>query len=197
MRSRLTGALILAGLATALAGCGVSATSAPRALAPGEVPRQLRSPIPSSQPGQSTVGLYFVRDGKLALATRPVTQPASPNEQLKLLLSGPTDKELQLGFSSRISNVQQQGLKLIDGVAVVSLSGDIDKLSPLAYAQIVVTLDRPPATGGVRLQVDGRDLTVPGGESQVLQRPARSSDYTSLLPSPAPQRTDPAASPSA
>lgn len=179
-------------LLLALAGCGVSREDAPRALAAGQVPFSLASEAPQPQFGLGQVGLYFVRDGKVTLAIREVTDSTPTSELIQLLLEGPLPSEQTLGYTTELVGVRLAGVaapepaaegatEMPQGVAVVSLESVDKKLTPTAVAQIVATL-APNRASGVRFELDGTKLQVPRGtESELDATPLDRADVSSLL----------------
>lgn len=168
-----------------LAGCGIPRDDEPRALDParapvGALPRASSVPEPV---GNDRVALYFIRDGLVAPATRPVPQSTSVEPLLELLFAGPTSTEQAAGTSSLIPaslsvvSVRQQG-----STVVVTLGGSEGLVRPqvLAFAQIVATLTPDRATG-VRFRLDGADLAVPRSDGSLTDAPVSRADYASLL----------------
>lgn len=198
-------------LLLALAGCGVSREDSPRALAAGQVPFSLASEAPQPQSGLGQVGLYFVRDGKVTLAIREVTNSTPTSELIQLLFQGPLPSEQTLGYTTELVGVRLAGVtapapaaegatEMPQGVAVVSLESVDKKLTPTAVAQIVATL-APNRASGVRFELDGTELQVPRGtESELDETPLDRADVANLLAdaalaTPAPMASGPGASP--
>lgn len=128
-------------------------------------------PLPRAGPGapiRVEQRLYFVRDGKLGVAHRPVPLSLTPAaDSLRQLLAGPNADERRAGLTTSIP----RGSSLLwiirrGNVANVNLSSDFIpaaalNLSP-EVAQIVFTLTRFPAIKLVRFLVEGRTLQVAG-----------------------------------
>jgi len=186
--SRFLAALLLTVPALLLTACGVPTDQPARGLTAGEIPRALASPAPPDQPGNRKIALYFVQKSEVQLVIRDVDQPVSLPDLTSRLFAGPTPSERARGFSSLITDVVLQDVRLVDGVAVVSLTGDASKLPVQAYAQIVATVVNPDNADilGVRFRLDGKDLSVLRGSGNLSSRPLRRLDYQTLLPSPAP-----------
>lgn len=162
-----------------LAGCGVPSDAAPRPLTLAEIPLSLSSAAPPDQPGPGRIALYFLRDGKITLATREVPESVPTADLLDRLFEGPTPSEKDKGFSSLLVGVKLSGVVIRGGIATVSLAGSSDQLSAASYAQVVVTLDgRDLAT---RFRLNGADVKVPRGDSNLTDDPLTRQDYASLL----------------
>lgn len=182
MRSPVVVVLLVA----ALTGCGVPRDDAPRALDPRDIPFTSPSPAPADEPeGPGRVALYFVRDGRIVLARRPVPGTTPVDELLDLLLAGPTPAENAAGLSSVIpATLLVEGLQVEGDTGVVTLGGPQDQApptQPLAFAQIVVTLTAPGRLEGVRFRLGDRDLRVPRGDGLLTDGPLDRDDYAGLL----------------
>ncbi len=110
--------------------------------------------------------LYFVRDGKLSVAHRPVPLSLTPAaDSLRRLLAGPNADERRAGLTTSIPR-RSTVLWIIrrGNVANVNLSSDFIPgaaltLSP-EVAQIVFTLTQFPTIKLVRFLIEGRKLQV-------------------------------------
>jgi Immunoglobulin-like domain of bacterial spore germination/Sporulation and spore germination len=100
--------------------------------------------------GGTTVGVYFVRDDKLAYAERSVgVTPQIPNEALEEVLAGPTAEEIEAGLTSDIPPTTKiASLKVEGGRAIVALSNPLDRLGS---AQVVQTLTQLETVESVQL----------------------------------------------
>jgi hypothetical protein len=179
-------ALVLAGLVTltAAAGCG----SSPPA-------HETAPPSTSTETTASTsLQVYLVRDGKLALAHRvvPATQ-AVATASVNALLQGPTATEQAAGTTTAIpTGTGLHGVSIDAGRATADLSSDFaapgDEASlRLRAAQVVFTLTQFPSVDSVQLEVDGKPWSGAPG-------PVTRLDYELLAPaivveSPAPGDT--------
>lgn len=182
--------LLLLVLLLLLPACGVPVDDVPRALRSGDAPLGLVRPsTPPDPAGPGRVALYFVRDGTVVLAPRPVPTATSTTEVLELLFAGPTEEERARGLSSVIpASLSVEGVALRGRTAVVTLGGpdeEVVRTLPLAYAQIVATL-APGRAAGVRFRLDDADLAVPRGDGSLSDAPLDRSDYADLYaPAPA------------
>ncbi len=174
--------------------CGVPQDDAPRALRSNDA-------VPTASPvadptGQGRVGLYFVRNGQVVLATRPVRSSTPTPELLALLLAGPAPEERAAGLISVIpATLEVADVDVQGGTAVITLSGpdtEVQRTQPLAYAQIVATLT-PNRVSGVRFRLRDADLPVPRADGSLTDAPLDRDDYASLLPVPATAAPTPSA----
>lgn len=182
-----------AALVLLLAGCGVPQDDRPRAIDAAQAPFRTAAPTPAGEPaGPGRVALYFVRDGRVVLASRPVLRSTPVPELLDLLLAGPTADENAAGLSSVIpTTLTVEDVDVQRGIGVVTLGGPPDQApptQPLAFAQIVVTLTAPGRLEGVRFRSGDRDLRVPRGDGLLTEQPLDRDDYAELL---APSRPAP------
>jgi germination protein M len=130
-------ALVVALLA---AGCGGSedeSSGTPPAPPPPPPPPATTETEP--QVGATDVGVYFLRDGKLAFAQRSVgVTPLIATATLEELLAGPTESERDAGLTSDIPpNTKIVSIEVRNDRAVVALSRPLDRLGSL---QVVHTL---------------------------------------------------------
>lgn len=175
-----------AGLALLLlTACGVPQDDGPRALV-------ARDPVPSTSPvadpaGEGRVGLYFVRNGQVVLATRPVRTSTPTPELVKILFAGTAPEERAAGLISVIpATLVVEDVEVSGGTAVVTLSGpdtEVQRTQALAYAQIVATLT-PNRVSGVRFRLRDADLPVPRADGSLTDAPLDRDDYASLLAVP-------------
>lgn len=187
---RVTGLLALA-LCAVLAGCGVSAQSAPRRLNPKDVPYGLlsQSASPStSLPGMATarVTIYMENgDGRLVPVHRDVRWPASLSAILGQLAAGPTDAESSQGLVSPASSIGPFHVGVVsDGVVSVRMPKGFQSLSgldqQLAAAQIVFTVTTFTGITGVRFLVDGQVARVPSGNGRLTRGTSTRQDFRGL-----------------
>lgn len=208
--------LLLAALVAAagLAACGGNATPQPTATVTVTAPASASasvsaSPAPTpSATAVSTVSIYFLRpiggtqpDHGPFIATAHRTVPATKavaTAAMNALLAGPTAPEKGIRMSTVIpAGTTLRGLTIAHGVATVDLSGAFESgggtLSMTGrLAQVVYTLTQfSSVSKGVVFEVDGKHVTVFGGEGIMLSHPQQRSDYESVTPpifveSPAP-----------
>jgi len=198
------------------AACGSSGSpTQPTATVTVTAPPVTASPsaTPSAAPSASgtattTLSVYFVRPiggtqpahgPFIAAAHRTLPTTTAPaTAAMRALLAGPSGQERSIGMATVVpSGTRLLGLTISGGVATVDLSGAFSSgggsLSMTGrLAQVVYTLTQFPAVRkGVVFKVDGKPVTVFGGEGIMLTKPQKRSDYESLTPpifidSPAP-----------
>ncbi len=194
------GPLVLAWLALALAlvsSCSL-AEPAPRTVAVGAVPNIITTTTaldPQAEAlaraiaksGSVELPVYFVRNGQLGVAVRPL--PADLNvvrRAVDALVAGPTLAEAKAGLTTAVPSLTRVRAMRLDAgnVAVVDLTGSFSALGPansaaLRLAQIVYTVTTFPVT--VRFYIDGRPAQAIGG--YVLPaRPLSRDDFSALAP---------------
>lgn len=178
-------------VALAVGGCAVPTDESPRAVAEEYIPEQLvAAPTTTTAPsdGGPRVELFFVEsvDGINELRREPaVLEDAKPTTVVEALVAS-VPEELPEGVTSSIpADTQVLGVTLEDGTLTVDLSEEFQTVSGepliLAVAQIVFTASAMPAVEDVAFRIEGEPITVPDAEGTELDRPARRSDYVSLL----------------
>jgi hypothetical protein len=190
--------LRLAGLALLvpfmLAACGVPAEDEPRAITLDASPTTAASgpgaPAPevtSSTESEPVVEvLYFVRDGRLVAARRPVDRLPPPETHLEHLLAGPTDAEHGKGLSSALTGLGITAhLRIEVQAAVVDLGVQPDNAGRsdevLAYGQLVCTLTARADVDTVSFHYEGQPVDVPRGDASLGRQPLTAADYASLV----------------
>ena len=166
-------AVVLAIGALLLAGCDggneqpAATDTAPTAPTDGTTP-----------PAQSSVAVYFLRDGKVSPVRRTVAAtPAVARAAVTALLEGPTDEEAGDGLTSAIpAGTRLRDIALADGIATVDLDGRFDDGAGSAsmlgrVAQVVATLTRFPTIDRVAFRIDGEPVESIGGEGVVVHPP--------------------------
>jgi hypothetical protein len=157
----LTAAAALSGFV--LAGCGnASSATPPTTSLAGSTGASTQttatSPPPTTTAPAATTGLevYFLRNGKVAVARRSVPETrAIATAALAALAAGPDGAERSAGLSSDVpAGGAFHGLQVDGGVATVTAPGG---LSRTAEAQVVYTLTQFPTVQSVAL--DGRTLS--------------------------------------
>ena len=104
------------------------------------------------------------------------------------LLAGPTSAEAGAGLSSTIpSGTQLLGIDIAGGTATVDLTGAFasggGSFSMTGrLAQVTFTLSQFPSVTGVVFHLDGKPVTVFGGEGIVLDHPATRAGFESFAP---------------
>lgn len=158
---------------------GLAACVLASAAIAGTAARAHTGPLPRASASASIrveQKLYFVRDGKLAVAHRPVPLSLTPAaDSLRRLLAGPSADERRAGLATSIPS----GSSLLwiirrGNVANVNLSSDFIPEAELALSaqvgQIVFTLTQFPTIKLVRFFIEGRKLQVaaPSGKGLSL-----------------------------
>ena len=136
---RSLAASLAAALALLAVGCGGAEDESGGSTPPPPPPPPPTTTETEPIVGATDVGVYFVRDGKLAFAQRSVgVTPLIPNATLEELLAGPSADEREAGLTSDIPpNTTIVSLDVKDDQAVVALSNPLDRLGSL---QVVHTL---------------------------------------------------------
>ncbi len=194
-----------------LAGCGITADSAPRDIEPAT---QTDSPAEQddtqnsengndSQSGQNSQaaignGIVFLVDqtgGVDRLVSVKRTVEASidrdPSSALNVLFAGPNGLERADG----ITTVLPEGLSVLrsnsrGGVVTIDLPGDLRELTgeplTLGLAQIVYTISAVEGVTSVRITIDGAAASWPDAYGQLQTDPLTVYDYPGLVSSTQP-----------
>ena len=197
---RNLGHVIGAAVALTAAACGsatrpaTSPTSAPGATAPTTV-----TPTTTTLPTTTTtseaaavtsdVRVYFLRGEKLDVAHRTIAgTPQIATAAVTELLAGPTTAEVSAGMATTIpAGTRLRGISINGGIATVDLTGVFasggGSLSMVGrLAQITYTLTQFPTVDRVMFHLDGKPVTVFGGEGLILDHPANRASFESLTP---------------
>jgi spore germination protein GerM len=195
-RSATTTVVLMVVAAIGVAGCTISADNSPRDISPeAQRPLEPESDTASDAAGSSRV--FFVVDpaqegrrASLSSVARDV--PNAPEEALNALLSGPTQAELERGYSDALPS----GLdltaptRLFGGTLTVDVSEELDELAGeeeiMAVAQIVATVSEVDGVERVRLRTDGTSQPWPDSRGLPVTAPLTVFDYTDLLASAQP-----------
>ncbi|MCZ7589639.1 MAG: GerMN domain-containing protein [Gaiella sp.] len=164
--------MLLAVGALLVAGCGGGDEPASTPSAPST------STGETTTAAESSVAVYFLRDGKVSPARRTIAAtPAVARAAVTALLDGPTDAEAADGLTSAIpARTTLRDIALAGGIATVDLDGSFDdgggSSSMLGrVAQIVATLTRFPTIERVAFRIDGEPVEAVGGEGVVVDPP--------------------------
>ncbi len=184
--------LVVAGaLALALAGCGISAQTAPEPVQPPPGAQLVQSQPPDiGASGRTPEYLYFVKDGMVVRVARHVTGAPSTDEVVQDLLGGPNDDESAAGYTSALlGDPIVETVQVSSGRAAVALTAAMSEPGRndvvLAYAQLVCTLTALPQISGVVFTSNGTPIAVPRGDGSLSQgSPLTASDYTDLIGHP-------------
>ncbi|MEQ8839932.1 MAG: Gmad2 immunoglobulin-like domain-containing protein [Acidimicrobiales bacterium] len=104
----------------------------------------------------------------LVATGRPADEAGRPDEALAALLAGPSEFEVEIGFSSAIPvSTELNGVTVADGVATADLGAAFEEPSgafsdTLRVAQVVFTLTAFDEIDTVRFSIDGNDRDVIG-----------------------------------
>ncbi|MGH9089675.1 MAG: GerMN domain-containing protein [Acidimicrobiales bacterium] len=188
-------AAILAVVALALSGCGISAESSARAIPSSKVPFNLLSNQPPSSTTTTspnyatTITVYFtVTFSRYVSPVSRQVAKATITSILTVLLAGPSPVQKSNGYQSAFT---RSGVRLIrasiaGGVATVDFnkafgqtSGSLQVLAP---AQVIYTLTVNFKTvTKVKFQIDGTTLAVPTPVGGLTPTPVGTSQYQTLL----------------
>lgn len=176
---------------TAVATSAVPTTTVPTTAVPtSAVPTTaVPSTTQTTQRSPLRLLLYFAQGDHVGVVSRQVPYTVSvAAAAARQLLLGPTAAERAMGFSTAVpAGTQLLGLSLRDGLATVDLStpftGGGGSLSMmLRLAEVTFTLTQFPTIDRVAYRVDGRLLTVLGGEGIVLDHPASRASFEAVTP---------------
>ena len=134
------------------------------------------------------VDLYFILGTRLLKVQTSVVSPASPEQAMTLLGSGPLNDPSYVGLRTAIPQILDSQVDVTRGVANVTVPQSfLRSLAPndqrLAIAQIVATLTSRPGIGQVTFFVDGSPIPVPRGRGDVVPggTPVTFDDYAMLI----------------
>lgn len=141
-------------------------------------------------PAPVMVRVYFDLDEKM----QPVLREVPPAEKSVLrwalaeLLSGPGPMEKDAGMSTLIpTGTKLLGVSISNKVATIDLNkqfesggGTLSMTNRLA--QVVFTATQFPTVSSVKLKLDGKAITVFGGEGIMVDHPLKRSDFESATP---------------
>jgi germination protein M len=150
------------------------------------------SPPPTAANGTAgtmTVDAYFIGGEKIAAASRTIAKTQGAGAAaMRLLLEGPSGMETEGGMTTAIpEGTTLLGLDIKNGIATVDLSkeygsggGSLSMMMRLA--QVVFTLTQFPTVQGVNFALDGKPISVLGGEGIIIDHPMTRADYEDLSP---------------
>ncbi len=163
-----------------------STTTRPTTTAPTTVPTSTTTLRPVST---LDVRVYFLQGDHIGVAHRTVPATLSTaRSAMQQLLSGPTAADTAAGMASTIpAGTRLLGINIANGLATVDLSGSFasggGSLSMLGrLAQVTYTLTQFPTVQGVLFRMDGKPVSVFGGEGIILDHPATRGSFESLTP---------------
>ncbi|SEN00249.1 GerMN domain-containing protein [Nonomuraea pusilla] len=127
--------------------------------------------IPAGEPARGFIQgtrLYFVQHDRLASVTRP-EGPLEAAEAVELLADGPTSKERERSFTTRLP--EDMAIEVDDDGFTLNKGGSVSRLSRTATGQLVCTI--AAATAAKRgVDLDDVRVAVPGKPE------ARCADFT-------------------
>ncbi len=134
--------------------------------------------------------VYFDLEEKMQPVRRvgPVNSTAVLRAALTELLKGPSAAELSAGLHTLVpAGTKLRGVKLTKGIATIDLdsrfaSGGGMLSMTNRLAQVVFTATQFPTVKGVNLKLDGKAVTVFGGEGIILDHPQTRADYEGATP---------------
>ena len=183
---RITSLVVAAALVAVLAACGdddEGSTASTTTSTASETTTSSTAPAEANE-----VRAYFLRDERVGPTARQATGEAVAAGALEGLLTGPTETEQQMGFSSAIpAGTELLGVVIEDGVATVDLSAEFGSGGGSAsmmgrVAQVVFTLTQFPTVDAVSFELDGEPVTALGGEGLLLEEPQTRADWEDLTP---------------
>lgn len=191
---------VVLGALLALAGCGYSqtvqdggpvSTTATTVAQNGETTSSTAPDTSSTTLSGETiqVSVYFVLNEKMQAIHRtiPYTKQTAA-AAVQALVAGPTPEETQLGIFTAIPDgTLLLGVNIEGPTATVDLSREYESgggsLSMgLRLAQVVYTLTQFPSVETVQFKLDGKPITVFGGEGFLLEHPVGRLDYEDHTP---------------
>ena len=191
------GILIAIVLTVGVVACG-SATepsSSPSTTAQGTTPPPTSTttttpPTTTTTPAQTTdVRVYFLHGDSLGVAHRTIAAtPKVATAALTELLAGPTPADTATGLTSTIpAGTRLLGVTIVAGTATVNLTGAFESgggsLSMAGrLAQVTYTLPQFPTVTQVVFHLDGKPVTVFGGEGIIIDHPATRASFETLAP---------------
>lgn len=143
----------------------------------------------TTAPAQTRLSVYFLDGDHLAAVHRSVPETRSvAAAAMAQLLAGPTSSEQQSGLTSAVpSGTRLLSVSIDKGVATVDLTSAYQagggSLSMTARAaQVVFTLTQFSSVQRVAFRLDGKPLSVLGGEGLVLSSYDERAEFEDLLP---------------
>jgi germination protein M len=135
------------------------------------------------------VRVYFLHGDTLDVAHRTITATQQvATAAMTELLAGPTAADVTAGLATTVpGGTRLLGINVANATATVDLSGEFanggGSLSMAArLAQVTYTLTQFPTVAQVVFHLDGKPVTVFGGEGIILDHPATRASFESLTP---------------
>jgi hypothetical protein len=160
--------LLLAAVALVVAGCGSKSSAPEPATTAGRTaPATTQPTTAETSTGAETVpapaeprslDVYFLRNGKLAAAGRPLpASKAVATAALQALLAGPTSDERSAGLTTAVpAGLRVTRLEVRNGVAIADFQPTLSPITP-EFAQIVWTLTQFPSIRRVSVALETQD----------------------------------------
>ena len=143
----------------------------------------------TTTPATMDVRVYLMQGDKIGVAHRTITATQQvATAAMTELLAGPTASDSAAGLTTAIpSGTLLLGINIAGGTATVDLTGAFagggGSLSMTArLAEVTYTLTQFPTITGVDFRLDGKAVTVFGGEGIILDHPATRTGFESLTP---------------
>lgn len=189
MARRAAALVVLAVVATGLAGCSPGAQHHAEKLELRSLPRALREAEPAPSPAVGAVFLvYFLgADGLTPVARRSEGSPSpSPAAVVRSLLQGPNGAEAAVGLHTALPADAAVRVDHVTGsVASVEFDEALTELKTTdqvgALAQIVYTLTGRPGIRSVQFVVGGAPVDVPRADKTLTKAPVTRRDYDERL----------------
>jgi spore germination protein GerM len=190
---------LLAVLALAAGGCGLSEDGDPNAIAPENLPPDLLDPTPdtsttiSQQPGTS-VGVYLLEEAgdevRLVEVPRDVADESDPGDRLGALFAQPSEQEATAGLITSIpADTMLRAMPVLNeetSELVLDLSSEFLSIEgpelPKAFAQIVWTVTLLDGVRQVRFLVDGEAIRAQDADGAEQEDAVTRADYNALAP---------------
>jgi len=193
MRIWLTRVIGIAAVAAAMALTAACASSTKTGQNPTTTAPRTSTSVPSTTtvpaPATVDVRVYFLHAEKIDVAHRTVTATRQvATAAMSELLAGPTAADTAAGMTTTIpSATRLLGISIAGGVATVDLTGEFasggGSLSMTGrLAQVTYTLTQFPTVKSVLFHIDGKAVTVFGGEGIILDHAATRATFESLTP---------------
>ena len=180
--------LVLA--AAFLAGCAGGDDGETAAQTGAQPPTATTTTATPTEPAEElTVRAYFVRDGRMGVATRTVERTTGvAAAALRELLAGPDAGERAGGLQNAVpQGTRLLGVTIDNGTATVDLSREFESGGGstsmlLRVAQVVHTLTQFPTVQRVRFEIEGEPVEAIGGEGVVVSPPVGRAAFEEQTP---------------
>lgn len=149
---------------------------------------ELQSGIePSLSPRGEAIIVYLIREARLVPRPRVSATPNTPRSVLEILAAGPSERELNLGLRTSVSETvidvanlvitgRSTSIEVFDGFG--NLTGEEQAL---LVGQIVLTLAENFEVDDIVFSIAGAPYPVVGPNGEVFERPVTATDFESFL----------------